>query len=141
VNGTCERRWVPLKTFDRALAGRMKDKIVAELTAGRVRRRGKAQAVVPETFRTAALRYCDERAARGVAMADNERGLLQNHVLGHIGAMPVHAIGKADCKRVLDAAVTKGLGKESVGHVGGCSRGSSPRRKAMTSSRRARCAS
>lgn len=117
VSGKAQRRWVPLGTFDKGRAKRMVAKLVRELEAGRLVAEATQAARSPETIKVLASAWIDARKARGVQMAENEEGLFENHIFDEIGMMPAVDVRRADCKRVLDAAVAKGLGKESVGHV------------------------
>lgn len=81
-DGKSERRRPPLGTFDKGRAERMKNKIVRELEAGRLVADAKETVHAPETIEVAARAWCEDRKARGVAMASTELGYFEHHVSG-----------------------------------------------------------
>ena len=123
-DGTAERRWVPLETFDKARAKRMKDKLVAELEAGNLVADAKATATAAETFEEAVRAWCTLREARGVQL--EELGYFVHHVFVHpdIAQLPVVDVRRVHCKALLDRATLvhgqktgKPLSHETVSHL------------------------
>ena len=111
-----ERRWVKLGTYDRDVAQRKLERLVAGLASGEIVADGvKREATRSESVEEAARSWCKQRKAEGVSM--DELQLFEDYVFEAIGAMPVISVKKGNIKSLLRAVNAMGRSKQTVVHV------------------------
>jgi integrase len=111
--GTVTRPWYKLNTLDEATAIRLRDQLNAQA----------AQPAAPETpgalqtFGACAEAWLRARVARGVAQVESEKGWLANYINPILGSLVLGAVRPADVRKVVDTAIARGRGRQTVVHI------------------------
>lgn len=119
VDGKPERRWFRLDTLDKAKAKRMRDKLVAEIEAGRFVAEAREKASAPETVESFAWPWNESRRADGVVMWMDEKIHLRDFIIPSIGGTPLADLRVSGCQLVIDSSAAKGISFEYLRKIRG----------------------
>ncbi len=118
VAGKTKRLWYDVGTADRAVAEQRLSKLVADVNAGRVDI-AEDRASAPGTVDELAEAHFKVRQARGVVSVDTERARYRDDIHPFIGHLAVEAVRAKDIAALIDAAIARGLSRESVVKIRG----------------------
>lgn len=115
VDGEPDKKWYPLGTDNRAGAKRKLARLVAKLEKEGAP--APSEAAGDDTVSEYAKAHFETRQIQGIASVRDERSYFKSYVEKEIGALAVTAVRSAHIRAVLEAAVGKGLAKNTIVHL------------------------